>query len=145
MRYLISFTGILMLVCLPLLSCADEEDKYTWESMEVTATAYNAVASQTDSLVNIAAWGDTLKPGMKCIAVSRDLLKKGLKYDTPVKIDGFEGIFRVKDKMHSRWVNRIDIFMGVDVEKAREWGRKKVIIQYGIPVDESDETNSVGK
>ncbi|NER11272.1 3D (Asp-Asp-Asp) domain-containing protein [Muriicola jejuensis] len=145
MRGLISFTGILILVCLPLLSCADEEDKYTWESMEVTATAYNAVASQTDSLVNIAAWGDTLKPGMKCIAVSRDLLKKGLRYDTPVKIEGFEGVFRVKDKMHGRWVNRIDIFMGVDVEKAREWGRKKVVIQYGIPLNEGEETNLVGK
>lgn len=113
--------------------------------MEVTATAYNAVASQTNEMPDIAAWGDTLRPGMKCIAVSRDLLKKGLRYNTPVRIEGIEGIFFVKDKMHSRWENRIDIFMGLDVKKAREWGRKKVVIEYGIPFDESKEEDLTGK
>ena len=49
------------------------------------------------------------------------------------KIEGFEGIYFVKDKMHSRWKNRIDIYMGVDVKAAKEWGRKKVCIEYGIP------------
>lgn len=125
------------LLCLSFFSCAGEEEKWDWITLEVTATAYNAVASQTDSLGNIAAWGDTLQPGMKCIAVSRDLLKKGLKYQTPVKIEGFEGIYLVKDKMHSRWQNRIDIFMGLDVQKAREWGRKKVTIQYGVLKEEN--------
>ncbi len=120
-----------------LISCSDNEEKWEWRTIEVTATAYNAIESQTSSLVNIAAWGDTLRPGMKCIAVSRDLLKKGLKYDSPVKIEGVEGVFRVKDKMHSRWENRIDIFMGLDVQKAREWGRKKVTIQFGVPIDKN--------
>lgn len=119
-------------------SCADEEGKLIWQSMEVTATAYNSIASQTKPLANVAAWGDTLQPGMKCIAVSRDLLKKGLKYNTPVKIEGFEGVFLVKDKMHSRWENRIDIYMGLDVKKAREWGRQKVAIQYGVPVEDQN-------
>lgn len=123
---------VLMLISLTLNGCGEEKEKWTWSSMEVTATAYNSLASQTNALANVAAWGDTLSPGMKCIAVSRDLLKKGLTYNTPVKIEGFEGVYLVKDKMNKRWENRIDIYMGNDVEKAREWGRKKVTIQYGI-------------
>lgn len=123
---------VLMLISLTLNGCGEEKEKWTWNSMEVTATAYNSLASQTNALANVAAWGDTLSPGMKCIAVSRDLLKKGLTYNTPVKIEGFEGVYLVKDKMNKRWENRIDIYMGNDVEKAREWGRKKVTIQYGI-------------
>jgi len=122
---------VLMLISLTLSGCGEEKEKWTWNSMEVTATAYNSLASQTNALANIAAWGDTLSPGMKCIAVSRDLLIKGLTYNTPVKIEGFEGVYLVKDKMNKRWENRIDIYMGNDVEKAREWGRKKVTIQYG--------------
>ncbi|QBA65611.1 hypothetical protein EQY75_06335 [Muriicola soli] len=119
-----------------LSSCAEKEEQWTWKSMEVTATAYNSIASQTKPLANVAAWGDTLSPGMKCIAVSRDLLSKGLKYNTPVKIEGFEGIYLVKDKMNKRWEKRIDIYMGLDVQKAKEWGRRKVVIQYGIPIEE---------
>ncbi|MFD2726038.1 hypothetical protein [Hyunsoonleella rubra] len=65
--------------------------------------------------------------------MSRDLLKLGLKHNTPVKINGLEGIYFVKDKMHSRWKNRIDIYMGEDVKVARQWGRKMVSIEYGIP------------
>ncbi len=145
MKYLQIKAIIFLLFSSGLVSCSDKEEKWEWKTIEVTATAYNAIESQTSSLVNIAAWGDTLRPGMKCIAVSRDLLKKGLKYDTPVKIEGFEGVFRVKDKMHSRWENRIDIFMGLDVNKAREWGRKKVLIQYGIPIRDSEKPNTAGK
>ncbi|NNJ88692.1 MAG: 3D domain-containing protein [Eudoraea sp.] len=115
-------------------SCKEEEKKWTWNPLTVTATAYNSVIAQTKSIPNVAAWGDTLKPGMKCIAVSRDLIKKGLKRNTPVKIEGFEGVFLVKDKMHSRWENRIDIYMGEDVQMAKEWGRKKVKILYGLPL-----------
>jgi 3D (Asp-Asp-Asp) domain-containing protein len=101
-----------------------------WESLEVTASAYNSLAYQNQGDPKITAWGDTLKPGMNVIAVSRDLIKKGLVYNTPVKIDGLSGVFFVKDKMHHRWRNKIDIYMGVDVQKAKNWGRKKINIQY---------------
>lgn len=118
-------------IFLPVLSgCA--EDDYIWTGMEVTATAYNSVSWQTSGDPNITAWGDTLKPGMKCIAVSRDLLALGLTHNTPVKIEGLKGVYYVKDKMHYRWRNKIDIYMGKDVKAARKWGRKKVRIQYGI-------------
>ena len=67
---------------------------------------------------------------MKCIAVSRDLLSQGLKHNTLVTIEGLEGIYLVKDKMNKRWSRRIDIYMGIDVNKAKKWGKKKVNIEY---------------
>jgi len=112
-----------------------------WDSLTVSATAYNSVKSQTGAgNPKITAWGDTLKPGIKVIAVSRDLIKKGLDYNTPVRIDGQEAVFFVKDKMHHRWKNKIDIYMGEDVKKARKWGRKKIKIYYLVQKDSLPET-----
>ena len=105
--------------------------------MQVTVSAYNSVTWQTAGDPNVAAWGDTLIPGMKCIAVSRDLLGMGLKRNTQVKIEGLEGIYLVKDKMLRRWTNRIDLYMGKDIKKAREWGRKKLTIHYAVKKDSS--------
>lgn len=120
-------------ICLIILGCKNEPEViYTWETLEVTATAYNSLAYQTNSNPSITAFGDSLKPGMKYIAVSRDLLALGLKHNTPVAVEGMEGIYLVKDKMHGRWRKRIDIYMGVDVKAAKQWGRKKIIITYGI-------------
>lgn len=114
----------------------DKLDGYKWHSREVTATAYNSLKNQTDANPNITAFGDSLQPGMKYIAVSRDLLAMGLKHNTPVIIEGLQGVYLVKDKMHSRWRNRIDIYMGVDVKRAREWGKQRVCIDYGILIKE---------
>ena len=74
-------------------SCKGDKEVYVWKSLEVDVSAYNSVPSQTDRLPNLAAWGDTLKPGMKCIAVSRDLIGMGLDHDTQVRIHGLEGIY----------------------------------------------------
>ncbi|RSK38766.1 hypothetical protein EJA19_11265 [Mangrovimonas spongiae] len=108
---------------------------YKWECLEVTATAYNSLSYQTNSQPNITAFGDTLTPNMKCIAVSRDLLKLGLTHNTPVVIDGLDGMYLVKDKMHRRWRKRIDIYMGKDVKKAKQWGRQKLTINYQVKRD----------
>ncbi len=127
---------ILFLLFLAAISCKKEEDEYVWIPMKVTATAYNSLPSQTSHIhPGITAWGDSLKPGMKYIAVSRDLIRKGLVYNTMVKIEGFDDVYVVKDKMHHRWRNKIDIYMGLDKEKALEWGRKKVEIQYAVKKD----------
>ncbi|WP_223034381.1 3D domain-containing protein [Hanstruepera marina] len=107
------------------------EVNYSWKTIQVTATAYNSLPSQTYGNPIITAYGDSLKPGMKCIAISRDLMSLGLTRNTPVAIQGLEGLYIVNDKMHSRWRNRIDIYMGEDVQAARAWGRRKVEITYG--------------
>lgn len=65
-----------------------------------TATAYTSSKCETDSTPFLAAWKNQLKPGMKCIAVSRDLLAMGLGNGTEVTIDGFECKYKVLDKMN---------------------------------------------
>jgi len=124
---------LLLLMGLLLVSCKSEEVR--WKSIEVTASAYNSVENQTSDQPNVGAWGDRLKPGMKCIAVSRDLLAIGFGHNTKVKITGLKGIYLVKDKMNERWTNKIDIYMGDNIKEAKEWGSKKVTIQYAINSD----------
>ena len=132
-----SLTAIGCCFCFLLWSSCESpvEVKFLWKRIEVTATAYNSVTSQTQGNPIIAAWGDSLKSDVPSIAVSRNLITLGLKHNTPVKIEGFDSIFLVRDKMHRRWQNRIDIYMGTDIQKAKAWGRKKLTIQYGIPKD----------
>ncbi len=102
------------------------------ETTTVTATAYNSLDGQgAGNDHSVAAWGDTLVPGMKAIAVSRDLIGAGLDYGTPVRIEGLDGVWYVRDKMHSRWQNKIDIYMGEDLDAARDWGRRRVVIHWG--------------
>jgi len=119
--------AIVFLFIISVLSCKDEEQ---WVRMEVIASAYNSTKAQTEGNPNITAWGDTLQPTTKSIAVSRDLIKKGLTHHTKVKIEGFKGIYVVNDKMHSKWRNKIDIYFGTDVKAAKKWGRKKLNIQF---------------
>lgn len=99
-------------------------------SLRVTATAYNSVAWQTDERPRHTAFGDDLEPGMRAIAVSRDLLALGLDAGTAVRIDGLPGTYVVRDTMARRWKNRIDIYMGEDIEAAREWGVREVTVRW---------------
>ncbi len=117
--------ALVILATAVLLGCQGQT-----QSLEVTASAYNSVASQTEGDPTLAAWGDELKPGMKAIAVSPDLVKLGLTHKTKVKIEGLSGRYEVLDRTNSRFTKRIDIYMGTDVEAAREWGIKKVTIRW---------------
>ncbi|MFT6985914.1 MAG: 3D (Asp-Asp-Asp) domain-containing protein [Psychromonas sp.] len=103
-------------------------------TMKVSASAYNSTVKQTNSDPFIGAWGDRLVPGVKSIAVSRDLLKKGLSHNSVVKIKGFDGKYVVKDKMNKRWKNKIDIYMGLDKKAAKNWGVRKVTITFNKKV-----------
>ncbi len=118
--------GAALLVAL-CLCCAGTTSERT---LVVTATAYNALPDQTVGEPDIAAWGDRLEPGMKVIAVSRDLLEMGLGRGQVVRIDGLPGSYRVLDKTASRWIRRIDIFMGVDRDAALQWGKRQVRIRW---------------
>lgn len=99
--------------------------------LRVTATAYSSHAGQTDSTPFLAAWNNHLRPGMKIIAVSRDLLTRyGMKNGTKVRISGLRGTYRVRDKMNKRYRKRIDIYTGVDRRRALRWGRRSVVIYW---------------
>lgn len=116
---------VAVLAIISLMGCSGGE-----QSLKVTASAYTSSVGETDSTPNLAAWGDTLKPGMKSIAVSRDLLELGLTHNQEVRIEGFDGTYRVLDKMNKRWEKKIDIYMGNDVKKARKWGKQEVVIYW---------------
>ena len=104
-------------------ACEDES-----RMLKVTATAYTSSVGETDSTPNISAWGDRLTPGMRVIAVSRDLLAMGLTHGALVQMEGFEKDFIVLDKMNKRWTKKIDIYMGNDKRAALNWGKRKVNI-----------------
>ncbi|MDT0648192.1 hypothetical protein RM545_15975 [Zunongwangia sp. F260] len=133
--FLKSVSGVVLITWIISFSACDfgsKEDDVNWDTLSVTASAYNSLDYQGEGDANITAWGDTLKPEQKVIAVSRDLIRRGLDYNTRVKIEGFKGEFLVKDKMNARWKNKIDIYMGKDSQKAREFGRKKLEIYYVV-------------
>jgi 3D (Asp-Asp-Asp) domain-containing protein len=104
-----------------------EKEKYV---MKVTASAYTSCRRETDSTPYLAAWNNRLKPKVKSIAVSRDLLKIGLTNKTRVTIDGLSGTYIVLDKMNKRWKKKIDIYMGCNLKKALRWGKRKVTIRW---------------
>jgi 3D (Asp-Asp-Asp) domain-containing protein len=96
----------------------------------VTATAYNSTPSQTDEHPQTTAFGIWLRPGMRIVAVSRDLEALGLVRGVRIRIDGVAGEWEVGDRTAKRWTRRIDLYMGNDVSKARAWGKRRVRIRW---------------
>ena len=123
----LSITVLSCVLLSPVLHRPAEAGSKT--TREVTATAYNSLAEQGQGDPTLTAWGDRLEPGMRVIAVSRDLIEEGLTHGTKVRIEGLPGTYTVADKMHRRWKNKIDIYMGTDVAAARQWGKKQVTIE----------------
>jgi 3D (Asp-Asp-Asp) domain-containing protein len=121
-----SIWSVALICVLAATASADSSER----ALAVTATAYNSLPEQTDADPHLAAWGDPLAPGMKVIAVSRDLIPLGLDHRTSVKIKGLPGVYLVLDKMHKRWEKRIDIYMGNDLDAARTWGKRRVEISW---------------
>lgn len=97
-------------------------------TLTLSASAYNSTVAQTDSNPNEGAWGDVIRPGMKVIAVSPDLLEAGLVRGTEVRAEGLDDTWTVLDRTASHHENRIDIYMGVDVDAAKQWGIRDVTI-----------------
>lgn len=99
--------------------------------LRVTATAYSSHRGQTDKTPFLAAWNNRIRPGMKIIAVSRDMLTRyGLRNGSRVRIGGLKGYYTVRDKMNKRFRKRIDIYMGVNRRRALRWGRRSVILYW---------------
>ncbi|WP_457602736.1 LysM peptidoglycan-binding domain-containing protein [Nitratifractor sp.] len=99
--------------------------------LRVVATAYTSHRSQTDRTPFLAAWNNRIRPGMKIIAVSNDLIRKyGITNGTRVRISGLPGIYTVRDKMHPRMRRHIDIYMGTNRRRALRWGRRRVTLYW---------------
>ena len=107
------------------------EDRRFKHRLRVVATAYTSHRGQTDKTPFLAAWNNRIRPGMKIIAVSPDLIRKyGITNGTRVKISGLRGIYTVRDKMNPRLRNHIDIYMGTDRRRALRWGRRRVMLYW---------------
>ena len=110
--------------------------KYETEGMNVTVTMYQPVSYQTDSTPNILADGTRIRTqsasDYKFIAVSRNLLKRWggwLDYGDFVLLQGTDskdGVYQVRDTMHPRWVNRIDILESINV-KPYKFDKAKIV------------------
>jgi len=110
--------------------------KYETEGMNVTVTMYQPVSYQTDSTPNILADGTRIRTqsasDYKFIAVSRNLLKRWggwLDYGDFILLqgtDGKDGVYQVRDTMHPRWVNRIDILESINV-KPYKFDKAKIV------------------
>lgn len=124
--------ALALLVCAGLATACATVPRFD-RPLEVTATAYNSVGSQTGDTPTLAAWGDQLQPGMKAVAVSRDLEALGMTRGARVRIEGLAGEYLVLDRMGGRWKRRIDVYMGNDVEAARRFGRRQVRITWAPP------------
>ena len=110
--------------------------KYEPEGMNVTVTMYQPVSYQTDSTPNILADGTRIRTqsasDYKFIAVSRNLLKRWggwLDYGDFILLQGTDskdGVYQVRDTMHPRWVNRIDILESINV-KPYKFDKAKIV------------------
>jgi len=90
-----------------------------------TVTAYNSVHWQTDSTPCIGAYNNNIcemyKKGLTVVATNE------FPNGTKLFIKGI-GMCVVADKTNSRYKYRIDLYMGDDVQKAREFGRKNLYV-----------------
>jgi 3D (Asp-Asp-Asp) domain-containing protein len=83
----------------------------------VKVTMYSTDTAETDNNPTETASGfivDALNPAKhRIIAVSHDL-KRIFKYGQKVRVEGigkYSGVYYVRDLMHSRWRNKIDILI----------------------------------
>ncbi len=98
--------------------------------MRVLATAFNSTRAQTSDHPHVTAWGLSLRPGMRAIAVSRDLESLGLVCGVRVRIDGLDGTWEVRDRMPAFRRRAIDVYMGDDIKAARRFGRRHVRLHW---------------
>lgn len=99
-------------------------------TLEVKAKAYVSHGRKKKTGYPRGAWGDTLEPDVKAIAVSPDLVDAGLGYKTRLTIEGLPGEYEVLDLMHGRWRKTIDIYFGDDRRAARLWGNRTITISW---------------
>lgn len=87
----------------------------------VTATMYKPHSAYTDDSPDILADGTKINiyrvDEYRYVALSRDLLRRWggpFNYGDFIVVEGagdHSGVWRVKDTMHERWVNRLDFLM----------------------------------
>ena len=96
-------------------------DEVVTISENVTLTTYSTNVNETDSTPNITASGFRIDnenaADHRIVAISRDLKRKGWKFNKKVKVSGagkYNGVYTIKDLMNSRHRKRVDILIDKD-------------------------------
>ena len=101
-----------------LIGIKEKVNAETARKLKVTVTMYPPVPEQTDITPNITADGTVFRienaSDYRYIAVSQNMLIRNggfLDYGDWVVVSAGEksGLYQVRDTMHRRWINRIDI------------------------------------
>lgn len=123
---------------LSTVECEDEEDtiieENTQENAEFEATgdsrvretsAYTSTVGQTDSTPCISASGDNIcdlyAQGVKIVA------SNAFPLGSKIYVEGY-GEAVVLDRMNSRYQNTVDVYFGMDTQRALQWGRRNVTV-----------------
>lgn len=118
----------IVLLSLCVMAFATVDSLINTRSRTVIVTAYTSSPNETDSTPYLPACGGELVPGDKAVAVSRDLEKHGIKCGMSIWINGVA--YQVRDRMHKRWTNRIDIYAGDDKHAAKAFGKRRLSIKW---------------
>ena len=120
--------GIHGLALLALGLCITSPALAEYHSKVVTVTAYTSASDETSGDPETGAWSNPLTSNT--VAVSPDLIARGLDDGTTVAVEGFDHDFEVRDKTADDLHNTIDIYMGKDAERARQFGEKRLRIWW---------------
>ena len=141
-KHALGYLSLVLLITFFITGCVQQQPSHCFKkhppkkemlSMQVHSTAYTSRLKRKNAKYPVGAWGDALTPLCHGIAVSDDLIKMGLTYQSKVRIDGLDGEYVVLDRMHPKWKKRIDVYMGNDFKKARYWGSRTVTVHWEEP------------
>ncbi len=96
-----------------------ESENRELPSIVVPVSAYNSVPWQTDATPCIGAQGTDI-----CEKLERGLQTCAANFvplGTVLEVDGL-GTCTVRDRMNARYNYRVDWYMGMDIQAARNWG-----------------------
>ncbi|WP_423822742.1 hypothetical protein V5738_02045 [Salinisphaera sp. SPP-AMP-43] len=120
--------GMYSVALLTLGLCMASPALAGYHSKVVTVTAYTSAPSETSGDPDTGAWSNKLTSNT--VAISPDLLARGLDDGTTVAVEGFDHDFEVRDKTADDLHNTIDIYMGKDTERAQQFGEKRLRIWW---------------
>ncbi len=101
------------------------------ERVRVTAGAFAIEPRGPEDPPVVGAWGEELRPGRKLIAVSADLVERGMGPGARAHIEGLPAKYVVADQVEGS--GRIEIFMGTDAAAVERWGEREVDIYWVEP------------
>lgn len=116
------------LLGLALAACSPRGEVAT-----VTVGAFSIGLRGPDDEPIRGKWGDELKPGIKALAVSPDLVARGLSRGTRVRIEGMPSSYRVRDQLADGTRERVEIFMGTDAASVERFGEHRMQIWWEAP------------